>query len=356
MFGREIAASLSYTEINKQLWRFEKAEDGNYIIINRSANRKLDISFDSDLSVVRAVLINGTGTASTNWKIVAKGSYFSIQAATPLADKASYRFAHQANNYNSRNYPVIMETTSWENSRDSYFSFVEFDDPNPVMSDDDSQTWYIIKSNKEGYEGKCVTDIVSSALPNIKFGIDDFKEGDYSQQWKLVKKTTTSSDKRFEMVNRATGNIIQTSYSMKDGYYYTQSTQDMAESNGWLINYYGEKEYDIYGTNEDGLKRYLNATLGEEVPEEYNANTVKGSGFSWTFQKAEVSTGWEYIAKPDDWNDIIVYSEDLRIYVKGADEYTVRTLTGVMVNKDSSLPAGVYLVTVNGKTKAVVNQ
>lgn len=212
---------------------------------------------------------------STSWQIIPQGKYYGIQVVTPLNEKANFIFAHQANSSGERNFAIMMETTTWGNTADSYFSFVEFEDPNLEMSDVDTNIWYIIRSNKAGHEEKCVTDVTNASYSNVKFAIADIQQGDYRQQWKLVKKTTDSADSHFDLVNRLTGNIIQTDYSLDQGYYYTQFTQDRLESNGWQINYIGEKEYAIYGTNSDGLQRFLNATVADEIPEVYNVNNLR---------------------------------------------------------------------------------
>ncbi|MDH8701172.1 hypothetical protein M2138_000511 [Dysgonomonadaceae bacterium PH5-43] len=353
LFGRERIYSATQSKLNSQLWRFELDADGNYIFINKAAStRKMDVFLDSETGSVR-VIINRTPT--TAWKINKKGNYFGIQAVTTVSGKSSYKFIHQGNSYKGEKFPVVLETSTWENDRNSNFSFVEYEDPNLVMSDSKSQTWYVIKSNRAGCENKCITDIVSSALPNICFGIDDYKEDDYSQQWKAIKKGTTSKDTRFELVNRATGNIIQADYLVKDGYQYTKATQTIEESNGWNLDYIANKEYILYGKDSDGLTRYLNTTAANETPEAYNENSLIGSGFSWNFVKGEVTMDIDYIAKPNDWDNINIYSIEGRIFVEGVDDFTVRTLTGVTVNKNTSLPLGVYLVTVNNKTKAVTN-
>ena len=350
IFGRPITSSASMTEINRQIWRFEKSNDGNYEIINKTGNRKLDISYAPTLNLVRLILVLSTRVPSTTWQITEKNDCFQIKATTPISDNPNGIYAFQTNNTNDRDYLIMLETSSLMNNANTYFNFVEWEDPEIKLSNDDSQTWYTIRSNKPGYEGKCVTDIVSSALPNICFGIDDYVEGDYSQQWKVVSKSTDIVN----LVNKATGNVIQTSYFFDEGYCHTQSTQNVEESNGWKIEYLGGAEYQIYGKNMDGVNRYLNATHKDETPESYLS--PKGTGFSWTLKKEDTTTGIDYIAKPGDWDNLFIYSENGRIFVEGVNDFTVRTLTGILVDKNSTLPFGVYLVTVNGKTKAIVNK
>lgn len=353
IFGREQIYSNSFTDMNKQLWRFEQDAEGHYMMINKAASaRKLDIVFDAEKNIVQAVLsLNPT----TSWSLVQRGNYYSIQAVTPISGKTGYRYAHQANSSGERNYAIMMETTTWASTADSYFSFVPFEDPNLVMSNDKSQTWYVIKSNKAGYEGKCITDVTGASLADIQFGINDYEEGNTNQLWKAVKKVASVSDTRFDLVNKATGNIIQTDYSLHQGYYYTQAAQDLAASNGWQVTYFGKDAYSIFGTNADGLKRYLNATLAGDVPDSYNADNLSGTGFSWGFEKVLITDIDELMTEElsDSFN---AYSEGHRIYVIGADDYVIRTVTGVVVSKDSTLPAGIYLVTANGETKKMINQ
>ncbi|MDL2223941.1 hypothetical protein LJB92_01350 [Bacteroidales bacterium OttesenSCG-928-M06] len=354
MYGTLKYPSLSYTDINKQLWRFEKDEKGDYIIINKIVGGELSLRYFESTGQVRLMVAS---TPTTTWKLIKNSyGYYTIQAVTPIKDKESYLYSFILGDAIDENCQLILQTVIYQKNKNASFEFVEFEDPSPVFSDENSQEWYVIKSNKPGCENKCITDIVASSLPQLKFGIDEVKKGDYSQQWKLVKKSPDAGDNSFLIVNRATGNIIQTSFSQKDGYYYTQSTKDQNESNGWNVNHFGKRKFEIFGINTDGAKRYLNATVQGELPEEYDKETVVNSGFSWTLEKVDVTVGVDYIAKPNDWDDIKIYSENKRIYVIGADNYTLRTITGVIVDKNASHPAGVYLVTVNGKTKPVINQ
>ncbi|MDL2223802.1 M60 family metallopeptidase [Bacteroidales bacterium OttesenSCG-928-M06] len=54
----------------------------------------------------------------------------------------------------------------------------------------------------------------------------------------------------------------------------------------------------------------------------------------------------------DPFKDIIVRVDNKRIYVEGADDYTISHVSGIRVAKDVELPVGVYLVTIQGKTKS----
>jgi hypothetical protein len=307
-------------------------------------------------------------TSSTTWKFESSiDNYFNLKAsAAPSGGNAAAVYTHQANNYDSRNYVIMLESSSYNNTENSRFRFVLYQsagtdpDPDPdfdfdiELSDNNKTVWYSIASAKPEYQNKVITDIVAGGNSDIKFSIETLSPNNQNQQWKAVKKNTNVNDTRIDFINRATGRVISTGSVFKNPFYYVQFTVNQNESNGWRINSLGDGQFEISGLENDGSTRYLNATSkNASLPEFYIEGLSKGTGFAWQF-----------ILSPKmvfaDTNDLLaantlIYVQDRQIVVEGTDDYVVRTIQGMSVEKrKSQLPVGVYLVTVNGKTIKVL--
>lgn len=220
----------------------------------------------------------------------------------------------------------------------------------PKVSDDNANFWYYIMSADSEYAGKCITDINQSQSGIAKFGIEEKEDGNHYQQWKLIQAVNSEND-NVHFVNRATENIIQTKYDF-DGYFNAQSTKDPEESNGWKLEVISGNQIKISGKDDAGFTGYLNvsSTLkdAEPIPVE---SGFSESSYAWLFEKANWRTSIEEV---NPFADVRIYTLDRRIIVEGTDDYTLNHISGIRVPKDKELPVGVYLVTIQGKTKTVL--
>lgn len=328
---------------NAQLFRFEKS--GNqYFIISKSTNQKLDVGMNG---TEEALKLSASGIGFTLDPLA--GVFFNITASsTPTGGDASKKWAHQANSNSS--YKIILVSTTWSSGANSQFSFIPYEALNLEYSTTGNDVWYTIQSAKTGNNDMYMTDVQNgdgSRYLSLTSG-----ENTDSQYWKLVKKGTLT-----QFVNKATGNVLQTKSDLVDPYFqynFTQLTQDAAQSKGWSLTHIRGGQYAISGVEEDNITRYLSASnTGNNTPEELNLNdNLYFSSFAWKLTKADGDVSIPVLNGEE--NTFYAYPENRKIKVVGADEYSVRTIQGVLVDKDSTLPVGIYLVTANGKTVKVL--
>ncbi|MCC8145462.1 MAG: hypothetical protein LIO93_03270 [Bacteroidales bacterium] len=345
VFGRKISSSLT----NSQLWRFEKEGEAYVIISQTGVTKKLDVTFDKDKKI-RCLSVSENPTTkfeiATNQGSLTK--YYSIKVTVPPSEgTAAEVYAHQANAGGLRDYDIMLVDEEFYAGDNSAFAFVAYADLNLEYSTDITWVWYTIHTNKEGISNKCLTDASVALNSAMKVAVEDYRENDASQLWKLV-----LTNSRINFVNKATGNVIQTKSDIADDiiYNYTQLTGNADDSKGWTLNYIGIGQYSISGVEEDNITRYLNATTENTTPDEYDQNNLGFTSFAWKFVRRG---GGTIISIPDIKEDdatLQPYSVNRRVFVKGTDDYVVRNIQGIIVNKDAELPIGVYLVTVNGKT------
>jgi hypothetical protein len=347
VFGKSVLLSGNASEIDKQLWRFEQ-NGSNYTIFNKATGKKLTTSFNSSKGISVATL---NATASTTWQFINNSNYFNLKAsAAPSGGNASAIYTHQANNYDSRNFVIMLESSTYNNTENSRFRFVLYQDFEIELSDEDKSVWYIISNAKPGYQNKGITDIVDRGNPNVKFSLEELTSGNKNQQWKAVKKNADTNDKRVNFINRETGRIIRTHSVFNDPFNFIQFTENQNESNGWTTRYLGEGQFEVFGMENDGVTRYLNASsMAANQSDLYIEDASKDTGFAWQFTKANLS-GLNPISSENNH----IYVKDKQIFVDGTDNYTIRTVHGIAAVQNKPLPTGIYFVTVNGKTTKIL--
>lgn len=339
--GQERYRTMDLTKLDKQLWRLESSGI-NYAIINKSTGKKLNVSYNANSKLRVASLSN---EPSTLWRLIKNGSNYNIRMVTQPSEGTSGEI--YATQSNKLSYAVIFgSSTSDANAR---FKFVAYNDYIPEISTDSKTVWYNIITGKTGSNGKCITNIANPSDPDIKFSIEDVKDNNDNQLWKLIRKSAEADDERVQLVNKASGRIISPE-AIYNEYYYAQFTNNMDEGKGWQINFMESGQCEIYGTAKDGTTRYLNAASANEKPETYIPGYSENTGFAWSFKKAGSGTS---ILEIDNSN-VIIYSNNKRIYVEGANDYTIRNIYGVTLSNTIDLTTGVYLVTVKGKTTKVL--
>lgn len=351
--GRKISETLT----DAQLWRFEKEND-DYILISKTGeDKRADVVYDATRSIrhlsvsadpsTKFSLSSSPGAGNENLYVIAVTN-------PPAGGTASEIYAHQANAGGSRDYVIMLVGTNYYAGLNSAFSFVPYDALNLEYSTDKKQVWYTIHSASDKLNNACMTDASDKTDPDIRIAVDTPENGNDRQLWKLVQKENS----RIDLINKSTGNLIQTRSDLSESdrpFNFTQLTKDPAESSGWLLQYAGNGQYLFSGEEEDGITRYLHASTDNSTPESYDAGNLLFSAFAWKFNKNSTSGGVS-IGKVDSDNDVRIRVEERRIIVTGAEQYTVRTIQGITINPSVTLPTGVYLVTANGTTtKIIVN-
>ena len=322
-----------------QLFRFEKSGN-NYFIISKSANKKVDVAMkDSE----ECLSLSDAGIGFTLDPLAI--NYFNITATkTPTNGDTSKKWAHQSND--NSDYKIILVNTSWSSGENSQFSFIPYEEINLEYSTEAKSIWYSINSSVKGSENECITDASSLEGSDIKIAVESFVQGNDNQLWKLVSKGS-----RVNFVNKATGNTIQNQSDVVENnimYNFTQVTPNENDNGGWTLKHIRIGQYSIAGAEEDDITRYLSSATEGQAPAFYDAENLLFSNTAWKLKK--VDTSITSIPEFQEKEGYRVYSAERRIIVEGADDYVIRTIQGVTVNKNGELPVGVYLVTVDGQT------
>lgn len=120
----------------KRLWRIEKTENGEYIFINRWNNLKMGHEFlilEKENLMLPILLENPRNT----WIIEEDAQlapYFNIITANPSEEDETAIYVHQGDNYNGRNYTLMMAIERWHYSESSRFTFELFEDKGLIVT------------------------------------------------------------------------------------------------------------------------------------------------------------------------------------------------------------------------------
>jgi uncharacterized protein (DUF736 family) len=283
VYGRSKTTSTDEAELGKQLWRFEQS-GSDYTVVNKATGKKLDASYYSAKGIGVAVL---SDNPTVRWKLLPSGDWYNLQAtAPPAGGDASKTYIHQANDYDSRNFVVMLENSGYNGNANSRFSFAPFKEFRFELSEGSNEFWYFITSAKPGYEGKCVTLASDAGSSAVKLSVESATAGNERQQWKIVEKSSEAG-KRLQLVSRATGSIISTAVAVEGAYSCPQLASDPSAGSGWIATYLGGGQYEISDVKANGAV-YWNASLsGEEHPDFYVEGSSSGTGFAWVFEKAD---------------------------------------------------------------------
>lgn len=209
---------------------------------------------------------------------------------------------------------------------------------------DTSETYYTISS---AVDSKAFADDATSASAskqNIKLAALDKSQA--AQQWKLVKR----DNGKIDIINRVSGNYLLTNSTMSGNFNLTKMGQTDTDNHGWTIALISGDQYGISGIEEDGVTRYLyNATVGVD-PEPLNLSA--GSNFAWVLTPVEtVVTGIQgaHLGKSG------ISVEDGKIKVTGTKDFVIYNADGKAMNKNTRLPAGIYVVKYQGGVSAKVS-
>ena len=209
------------------------------------------------------------------------------------------------------------------------------------------QVWYQVVSAFPETKGMVMSDClaVSTSFP---IGVEMPQEALASQQWLFV--YADDEGKLVYMVNRNTGHILQPVSEADDLYRIAKLVNAADTGKGFVLTGLGRGQYAFVGTEADGQLRGLVAAqqgqaTGKVVPEQ-------DSPYAWTFKKMEVTNGVDEASAGER---PLIYLRNRRIEVSGGVPFTITRADGVQVPCGSQLPAGVYLVTVAGRTTKVIN-
>lgn len=223
----------------------------------------------------------------------------------------------------------------------------------PQISDGETEQWYYIYSASTSFARMYITDVDADASEIVKFELQAKMNvgSDYAQQWKIIKPVNATND-NVHFVNRATQNIIQTKFDF-NGYYSVQSTTDVEQSSGWIMEVISGSQIKISGKDETGATGYLNAAPDQraiiDIP---IASGFRDSTYSWMFAEAEEGDAIEEVENP--FEGVNIYVENRVIIVENADDYALYHISGIPVDKDAQHPAGVYLVKIQGKAQTIL--
>ncbi|MDR0428318.1 MAG: hypothetical protein LBH12_06905 [Dysgonamonadaceae bacterium] len=353
VYGREKAETLDRSTINQQLWRIEKSGSQMYVF-NKATNKQLDVVYDTQLRI--RVVSTVTGEPSTKWRLAKSGDYYTLQIVTePTEGVSGAKFAYQST-ATARNFVIMFEMEAKKNDANALFRFLEYKEENtPVASEGANETWFFIKTAKDGVLERGVTAYSNPTDPEITFGLDSIVKTNENQYWKFVKKADSAVEK-YHLINKATGKIIGTDVIL-NRLFYVQPAGQLDDSNGWQTILINGDQFELKGVADNGIIRYMNAASASEGSSDiYNPKKSLNTGFAWTFINVnDYELPITSINNPNDNNtDVRVYSENNRIIVKGSDDYIVRNISGVQLAKNSYLQTGIYFVTVNGKTVKVL--
>ncbi len=190
-----------------------------------------------------------------------------------------------------------------------------------------------------------IVDNTSVVDTKYRFTVVNPENADETAQWRFV----SYGPGKTAIINRATGNSISTSLYADGKYNLPEADAKNIMPKTWSLNAISNSEFAISATGEDGVVRYLNNTRVGEEPETLDLSQMSGSGFAWTFDK---------MGEAVDINDAKAETPGIsvvngKIVVAGGKKFTVTTTDGVVLPSHSTLQKGIYLITVEGKTKKI---
>lgn len=209
-------------------------------------------------------------------------------------------------------------------------------------SDGDKEHWYNLLSAKSGITNLAISENpdVTAAFPIAVVAQDP---NDHSQQWKFV---LVEGSSNYYIVNRKSGKQILPTSLAQGAFNATQLGAD--ENKGFKVDKVAKGQYAIYGTEEDGVVRYLALQELSEDGAVLNKKELANSAFAWTAQLVEITKIATVAA-----GDAVISVKNRQIVVENAKDYSITNLSGVEFAKKATLEQGVYIVTVDGVSKNV---
>lgn len=210
-------------------------------------------------------------------------------------------------------------------------------------SSGNEEYWYNLLSAKSGITNLAISENADTeaAFPIAVVAQD---VNDHSQQWKFV---PVEGSTNYYIINRKSGKQILATSLAQGAFNATQLGTDDANK-GFRVIEVTEGQYAIYGTEEDGVVRYLALQEISENSVVLNKKELANSAFAWTAQLVD-GMGISAITA----GNAVITVKNRQIVVENAKEYSVTNLAGVEFPKRAALEQGVYVVTVDGISKNV---
>ena len=338
LFGRAQVNTTDATAAGTQLWRFEKAGDDLYTIINKSTGTYLGYKYDSNLMTTKACVLQN----ANRYKFVVHGTQFGICATTPGANNALYLGLSSVSDLNG----MMVELTEDE-SQTSYglLSFPIFNDMPFKTSTKTDEYWYNIISAKSGTSNLAIKDNTKSGS-SFAFTLTTLDESDNTQQWKFLKNDATG---RMDLVNRETGFHILTN-STAEGIYNAVLSGYFMKNTGYDLQYLGLGQYAMSGLENDNIERYLAMQDTQAKADSLDLSSMPNSEFSWTLREAGYTSGIKSVGGAEPLIKVV----NGVITVENATDYSVTSPDGIVMPKGIKLQQGVYLVTIGKTTTKVI--
>lgn len=340
VYGEPIINSADMEEVSTQLWRF--VPDGEkYAIVNRATGMMLDVAFDSDLDISKAVL---SQNSETRFELKPYENQFQIVSSrTPAGGLTNEIYLHQGNG-GTRDYTVMMVSSYWSQDLNSQFHFLAFEDFDIEYSTDDKQVYYNLVSGKSEFGDKCLTYDVNADYPLILRAPAD---KNHSQQWSVI----DAGNGKVYLKNRATGHVIKNE-SVRNGSFNRPQLDELSGSDeGCTLTYVGGAQYMVSAFEEDGIERMLNASVGDK-PDTFRDDEVRNSGFGWKFRK--VTDDLTAIDEVKVMQSVRV--EDGRVIADKGVDYRVFSVDGRRVPAGERLQTGVYIIEAAGSAGKFIVQ
>ena len=209
------------------------------------------------------------------------------------------------------------------------------------QSSGNQEYWYNLVSAKSGVANLAISENAEdgAAFPT---SVVAQNVNDHAQQWKFV----AAQGGNYYIVNRKSGKQILASSLAQGAYNATQLGTEADK--GLKVEEVAEWQYVIYGTEEDGIVRYLALQELSSEGVVLKKKQLVNSAFAWAVQLVD-GMGISAITA----GDAVIVVKDRQIVVENAKKYSVTNLAGVTFPKKAILEPGVYVVTVDGVSKNV---
>ena len=210
------------------------------------------------------------------------------------------------------------------------------------LSSGNQEYWYNLLSAKSGVRNLAISENAEAGAA-FPIAVVDQNVNDPSQQWKFV----AAEGGNYYIVNRKSGKQILPSSLAQGALNATQLGTDEA-GNGFKVEEIEGGQYMIYGTEEDGVVRYLALQELSSEGVVLNKKALVNSPFAWSLVVVDGVGISSIIA-----GEAVITVKDRQIVVDNAKNYSVTNMAGVEMPKKAILEQGVYVVTVDGIAKNV---
>lgn len=210
------------------------------------------------------------------------------------------------------------------------------------QSSGNQEYWYNLLSAKSGVRNLAISENAEAGAA-FPIAVVDQNVNDPSQQWKFV----AAEGGNYYIVNRKSGKQILPS-SLAQGVLNATQLGTDEDGNGFKVEEIEGGQYMIYGTEEDGVVRYLALQELSSEGVVLNKKALVNSPFAWSLVIVD-GAGISSITA----GEAVITVKDRQIVVENAKSYSVTNMAGVEMPKKAILEQGVYVVTVDGIAKNV---